>query len=159
MLKRISSLACAAVLLAGCAVQSVKLGTPRDEVVKTYGTPTRAVALPSGSRLQYSQQPNGQSVVNVDLNAAGSVVSVREVMNENAFARIEVSTWTREDVEREFGQPASIGHVMNWKGDILAYRWYDGIQDMFFWAYLDDKQVVQQVGRGMEIRNYRNDSR
>ena len=157
MLKLISTLVCMALLLAGCAVQSVKLGTPRDDVLKTYGSPSRVLALPNGSRLQYSRQPAGQSVVNVDLDATGRVNAVREMMNENAFARIEVGKWTRADVEREFGAPASIGHVMNWKGDILAYRWYDGVQDMFFWAYLDGKQVVQQVGQGPEYRNDRFD--
>lgn len=145
------SLTAAALLLAGCAFTPVTPGMSRDDVMASYGTPTRVVAIRSGTRLQYSAQPAGQSVVMVDLDAAGKVVSVRQVMTLKELSKIEPGKWTREDVEREFGRPATIDRVASWSGDIMTYRWRDALQDMFYWVYLDAGNRVQRTGQGMEI--------
>jgi hypothetical protein len=141
-----------AIFVAGCAGPPLQPGASREEVLARYGTPSRVVPLVSGTRLQYSRQPAGQSAVMVDLDAAGSVVLEREALNPAGFSRIAVGQWTRDDIEREFGRPASIDHVASWTGDILTYRWLDGSIDMYFWVYLDPRQVVQRVGQGMEIK-------
>jgi hypothetical protein len=138
--------------LSACAVvEWVPLGTPQAAVIERYGAPSRVVPLPSGTRLQYTRQPMGQTAVMVDLDAAGQVVSVRQVLNANDFARIEVGQWTRETTEREFGRPAWVNHVASWTGDILTYRWRDGSIDMLYYVYLDPGNVVQKVGQGMEF--------
>ena len=145
-----------AVVLAGCAVvDKVAIGTPRDEVINIFGTPSQTIPLPNGgARLQYTFQPTGRKVVMVDVDASGRVASVRQVLTETEFARIEVDTWTRSDVERAFGPPSLITHVGNWQGDIMTYRWRDKVgTDMFFWVYLDGKNVARQVGQGMEFRD------
>ena len=141
----------AAMLLTGCATQSVRPGASRDEVNARLGTPSAVVALASGTRLQYSQQPAGQSALMVDLDPNGRVVSAREVLNPAGFSRVAVGQWTRTDAEREFGRPARIDRVAAWPGDILTYRWLDIDQDMLFFLYLDANHVVQRVGQGMEI--------
>lgn len=133
-------------VLTGCAVESLQLGTPRDAVVQKFGQPTAVVSLALGTRLQYSRQPEGRTAVMVDMDVADRVVSVRQVLNPTDFSRVIVGTWTRQDVEREFGRPARIDHVANWRGDILTYRWQDGAQNMLFNAYLDANHVVQSVG-------------
>jgi len=90
----------------------------------------------------------------VDLDMAGKVVSVRQVLNPAEFARVEPGKWTREDMEREFGRPASIDHVASWPGDIMTYRWVEIYnQGMLFYAYLDDRNVVQRTGQGIEYLN------
>ena len=146
----------AAALLAACATpfQTADLapGTPRADVVARMGTPTRAVPLADGERLQYSQQPAGQYAWMVDLDGAGRVLRVRQVLTAAEFQRIVVGQWTRSDVEREFGPPASIDAVGRWSGPILTYRWNDG-NDMFYWVYLDANNVVQRAHPGMELRN------
>ncbi len=153
VLKVILSVVSAALILAGCAaVESVPLGTARDEVVKQYGTPTRTVTLATGTRLQYSRQPLGRSAVMVGLDAAGRVTSVRQVLNSTDFSRVVVGQWTRDDVEREFGKPAFVSHVGSWKGDIMTYRWRDAGSDMLFWIYLDPGQVAQRVGQTEEFK-------
>jgi hypothetical protein len=141
--------------LAGCAVEKTQLGTSKDEVVAQYGAPSRTVPLANGSRLQYSRQPMGQTAVMVDLDAAGKVVSVRQVLTANDFARIEVGIWTRELTEQEFGRPAYISHVANWRGDILTYRWQHHGSDMLFYVHLDANNIVQQVGQAFEYREPR----
>ena len=150
-----SGMALAALLLAGCATPQP--GMSREQVLASWGTPTRTVPLASGTRLQYSGQPTGQTATMVDLDAAGKVVSVRQVLNIQDFSRIEVGKWSRADVEREFGPPAKTDGVASWSGDIMTYRWLDGDQDMFFFVYLDAGQVVRRVGQGMEFPLRRND--
>ncbi|CAN5254162.1 lipoprotein [soil metagenome] len=152
IVKTAFSLATAILLMGGCAFTPVLPGMSRDQVLASHGKPTRVVALDSGTRLQYSRQPAGQSVVMVDLDAADKVAAVREVMTLREFSRIEPGKWTREDVEREFGPPAWVDGVASWPGDIMTYRWRENnIQDMFFWVYLDADNRVQRTGQGMEI--------
>jgi hypothetical protein len=66
-------MAVAALLLAGCAFTH-QPGMSREQVLASYGTPTRTVPLASGTRLQYSAQPGPDGHM-VDLDAAGKVVS------------------------------------------------------------------------------------
>ena len=141
----------AALVLAGCAFAPVHPGMSSSQVVASYGKPTQVVATGFGSRLQYSRQPAGQSAVMVDLDAAGKVIAVREVMTLQELSKIEAGKWTREDVEREFRPPARVDRVASWPGDIMNYRWRDSLQDMLFWVYLDAGQVVGRTGQGMEI--------
>ncbi|MDQ3059324.1 MAG: hypothetical protein M3R45_07315 [Pseudomonadota bacterium] len=148
--KTVSSLM-AALAVSACAT-AVQPGMSRQEVVARYGLPSRVLALGAGERLQYSRQPAGQSAVMVDLDAAGRVAAVREVMTATEFARIEPGKWTRGDVEREFGRPASVDHVASWSGDIMTYRWRDSTHDMYFFVYLDAANRVQRTGQGMEFR-------
>ena len=143
-------------MLASCAVvDKVPIGMSREDVLKTYGSPTQFINLPNdGTRLQYTFQPLGRKVVVVDLDAAGRVASVRQVLAEAEFARIEVGKWTRADVEREFGSPSLMTRFGNWQGDVMTYRWSDkGGADMFYWVYLDANNVAQQVGQGMEFKD------
>jgi len=150
-LTRLTWLLVGAVTLSGCAISSVKPGMTRDEVIARLGQPTRIAPLSSGTRLQYSGQPAGQWANMVDLDASGRVVRARQVLNANDFARIEVGKWTRQDVELEFGPPAYIDHVASWPTDIMNYRWRE-IDNMLYWVYLDQNNVVQRTGQGMEHR-------
>jgi hypothetical protein len=149
--KNVLILTAAALAMAGCAFTPVQPGMSREQVLGSYGKPTGVVPLASGTRLQYSRQPAGQSVVMVDLDGSDKVASVREVMKLQEFSRIEPGKWTRADVEREFGPPAGVDHVASWKGDIMNYRWRDSLQNMFFWVYLDAGNRVQRTGQGIEL--------
>ena len=138
--------------LSACALTAVQPGMSQQEVLAHYGKPSRELPYGAGTRMQYSRQPAGQSAVMVDLDAAGKVLRVREVLMPAEFTKIEVGKWTRADVEREFGGPAHIDGVASWSGDIMNYRWRDVDQDMFFWVYLDAANVVQRTGQGPELR-------
>jgi hypothetical protein len=150
-IKIFSSLALA-FLLAGCAsFSALQPGASREEALARYGAPSRVVPLNGGIRLQYSRQPAGQTAVMVDLDAAGRVVAVRQVLNAQEFSKIEVGRWTQGDVERAFGPPAFVDRVASWPGNIMNYRWLDNFQNMLFWVYLDDRNVVQRTGQGIEF--------
>lgn len=157
-MKRLDGLAMvAAVLLGACASGpapglGIVAGMNRDAVIARAGPPSRSVALPAGERLQYSMQPMGQYAVMVDLDAAGRVVQVRQVLTPSEFARLDAGRWTRADVEREFGRPARMERVASWRGEVMTYRWNDG-SDMFFWVFLDPDDVVRRTQQGMEFIN------
>jgi len=154
-----------AMLLAGCAGSpfhgyNVEPGTSRDVVIARMGTPSRVLRLPAGERLQYSMQPFGQQAWMVDLDTSGRVVQARQVLTDSNFNRIEVGKWTRDDVEREFGRPAWIDGVASWSGPIMTYRWRDTQNsDMFYWVYLDERNVVRRAHPGMEFVNAPDDRR
>lgn len=163
-MKRCSTwlLAAAIALLAGCAGNPlgsyIAPGTPREAVVARMGQPHRIVRLATGERLQYSFQPFGHHAWMVDLDAAGKVVQARQVLTEASFHRIEPGKWTREDVEREFGRPAWIDGVSSWNGPVMTYRWRDVANtDMFYWIYLDPRNVVQRAHPGIEFINAPNE--
>ena len=83
-----------AVWLAGCALVPIQPGSTRADVLAKYGQPSAEVAMPSGSRLQYSYQPAGQSALMVDLDASGRVASVKEALTLKEFSKIGLDTWT-----------------------------------------------------------------
>ena len=142
----------AVITLSGCAAQNVAPGTSRADVLATYGKPTREVPLASGSRLQYSRLPSGQTAVMVDLDAAGRVVSSRQVLQSGEFARIGLGQWSRSDVEREFGPPFEVDRVASWSGDIMTYTFREGGIDLYFYVYLDAAQIAQRTGQAMDTR-------
>ena len=157
--KTLLLLAASLLWLSACAFHPFSAVTPgmsREEVIARMGRPSAIVPLKQGTRLQYSGQPTGQFAFMVDLDAAGRVLSARQVLNARDFARIEPGKWTRDDVLREFGPPARVDRVASWQGDVLTYRWYD-LQDLFYWVYLDGNQVVQKAHPGMEYVNAPND--
>ncbi len=147
----------ASALLAGCAVNPFfqpQPGMSRAQVVAGMGRPTAVVALDGGGeRLQYSQQPQGQYVTMVDLDAAGRVRAAEQVMDEAHFARIEPDRWTRGDIERAFGPPGRIDHVASWHGDIWQYRWRQGLIDKYFWVFLDPGGVVREAYSGTQYED------
>jgi hypothetical protein len=155
-------LACTTTLLFGCAGNpfggyDIAPGTPRDAVIARMGQPDRVVRLAAGERLQYSLQPLGRYAWMVDLDGSGKVVQARQVLNANDFNRIQPG-WTRDDVEREFGRPAMIDAVSSWNGPIMTYRWRDQQRsDMFYWVYLDGRNVVQRAHPGMDYVNAPNE--
>lgn len=148
----LSAMALLTFLLTSCAVQRVAPGTTRADVLAIYGQPTREVALPTGSRLQYSRLPAGQTAVMVDLDAAGKVVSSKQVLQSTEFARIVLGQWSRADVEREFGPPYLVDRVASWQGDILNYTFREGGIDLFFFVYLDPANMAQRTGQAMDTR-------
>jgi hypothetical protein len=156
-------LAAAAAVLSGCAGglfggYDVAPGTPREAVIARMGQPLRVVRMPGGERLQYTLQPMGRYAWMVDLDPAGRVIQSRQVLTEANFHRIEPGRWTRDDVEREFGPPAWVDGVASWRGPVMTYRWRDTANsDMFYWVYLDERNVVQRAHPGMEFINAPND--
>jgi hypothetical protein len=129
MIIKHSWLAAVAVLLAltGCAGEPTRLalGTTRAQALERLGAPTSAYALPGGGeRLQYSRGPMGFQVANVDLDASGHVVSVRQELAESLIYRtIEPGVWRVDDVLRTYGRPFEITRVSAFDGNVWTWRY------------------------------------
>ncbi len=142
--------------LSGCAGNPDALpnGTPRDKVLATYGTPTAIwPQMPGGGqsqevgeRLQYSKQPWGQQVYNVDLDSRGRVIASTQVMTQTAFAAVQVDTWRAQDVQRAFGKPALVARVHSFDGSVWSYRYAEpfGLNKQFH-VFLDATGLVKRT--------------
>ncbi|MBR6975670.1 MAG: hypothetical protein IKH84_02060 [Ottowia sp.] len=130
-MKRRIVLALALAVLGGCATLDERLpaGAPQEAVLHELGAPTARYAPLDGqpARWQYSSQPFGRSVINVDFDAAGRVLRAEEALNEGLMAqRIRPHEWTQRNVLREYGPPARTLGVANFEGTIWAWRYLNG---------------------------------
>jgi hypothetical protein len=139
-------------LLSGCAGihQFVKPGTSRDEIINRLGQPTGTCALPTGERLQYSLQPAGHQIYNLDLDAQGRLQRTEQVLDDPYFSRIGVDSWTTSDVLCLFGKPARIEHVARFDGEVWIYRYNHLHWDWVLGIHVDRGGVVRQVSRTEE---------
>lgn len=144
-----------ALALAGCASWDFAAITPgMDEaaVRAKYGIPTAIYPAPGGGvRWQYSKQPSGQRVYNVDFNAAGRVVHVEQALQGGLFEKhIRAGVWTREDALFEYGPPAWTMGVANFNGTIWVYRYTNGPTWRLLYLDISPDGIVQSWSRGDE---------
>lgn len=144
----------AAAWLAGCASepQWVPPGAPRAEVLQRLGAPTATYPLPAGERLQYSRQPAGFEVNNVDLDASGRVVAVTQELDEGRFGQILVDQWRVADVLRAFGRPEEISRVWSFQGDVWQWRYRQLSTPRLLYIYIDPQGVVRRYHTGDDLR-------
>lgn len=134
-------------LLAGCALmpERVPVGATRSEIESRLGSPTGVYALADGTRLQYSRQPAGQEVYNLDLGADGRLRQTEQVMDAGWLERIPVDQWTRQDALRNLGRPAIVERVASFDGVLWTYRFREMNNPRFVHLYLDSSGLVRRV--------------
>ena len=134
-------------LLAGCSLmpERVPLGATRGEIESRLGQPTGVYPLADGTRLQYSRQPAGQQVYNLDMGADGRLRQTEQVMDAGWLQRIDVDRWTRDDALLNLGRPALIERVASWDGDIWTYRFQEVNGARQVHLHLDRAGVVRRV--------------
>ena len=134
-------------LLTSCAAleQAVQPGTPREGVLAAWGPPTATYPLPGGSRLQYSRQPLGREVYNIDLDAQGRVSSYYQALQPAVFAQIGIGQWGTADVLRTFGRPAEVSRVGDFAGDVWTYKYLEFNNPRQFHIYLDAQGIVRRA--------------
>ncbi len=137
-----------AMVLSGCALMPERLlpGTPRADIVQRLGAPTGEYALPDGTRLQYSRQPAGQQVYNLDLDAQGRLRKVEQVLDIFWMQQnIALDRWTRDDVLRHMGRPALVERVWSFTGDIWTYRFLEFNNPRQAHVHIDPQGVVRRL--------------
>lgn len=142
------SLLTATLALASCSVmpERVAPGTPRAEIESRLGRPTTVHTLPSGTRLQYSGQPSGQWVHNLDLGADGRLVRSVQVLDIDWMQKnIELGRWTREDVLLNLGRPAQVERVARFEGPVWTYRFKQMEFPRLAHIHMDPAGVVRQL--------------
>jgi hypothetical protein len=141
--------------LAACAGEPTRLplGLSRAEVVQRLGSPTATYPLPGGGeRLQYSRAPAGFEVNNVDLDAGGRVVSIRQELADNLFDRtIKPGVWHEADVLRTYGRPLEITQVSSFDGVIWTWHYKSINTPRFLYIYIDPTGLVQRYHTGDDM--------
>lgn len=149
---RVAALIATVVLVACTTPQSLRPGTPEADVRAALGRPTASMALPGGgSRLQYSGQPNNQSVWNADFDANRKLVRVEQMMSDESFARIASGKATRDDVLRDFGPPAEQYQFKLKNETAWMYRYFThgGFTAAMF-VYFDPAGIVKRTETGLD---------
>jgi hypothetical protein len=145
--KALATTTLALVLMAcGSMPETVALGTARADIEQRLGAPTAVLALPAGTRLQYSRQPSGRQVFNLDLDGQGRLLRVDQVLDTAWLQRIEVGRWTQEDVLRQFGKPAVVERVARFEGGVWTYRYLEPFSlARLAHIHIDPQGVVRKV--------------
>ena len=152
-----SALLAAVLGLAGCAGEPTRIapGTLKADALQQLGAPTAAYPLSGGGeRLQYSRAPAGFEVNNVDLDAGGRVVSIRQELDDRLFDRTiqpGVGVWREADVLRIYGRPFEITRVSAFDGVIWSWRYKMMNAPRLLYIYVDPAGVVQRYHTGDDL--------
>ncbi|MDO9436459.1 hypothetical protein [Hydrogenophaga sp.] len=143
------SLLSATLALASCSSmpERVAPGTARADIETRLGRPSAVHTLPnSGTRLQYSGQPGGQWVYNLDLGPDGRLLRTEQAMDIDWLQKnIQIGRWTRDDVSLNLGKPAQIERVARFDGAIWTYRFKQMDLPRQAHVHLDPAGVVRQL--------------
>ena len=133
------------VLCAACATPPA-VNAPASEVLKAWGRPTATYPLqPAGQRLEYASGPFGRTTWMVDVDAAGRVAQVRQVLNEAEFFKLQSAlSLTRDEALRWIGTPAERRGARG-GGETWSWR-YPTNDCLWFQMSLDAQGLVQGSG-------------
>lgn len=138
--------------LAGCATDPARLqiGSTRAQALQQLGKPSATYPLPDGGeRLQYSREPAGYQVDNVDLDAAGRVVAVRSMLNYPLYNNpIQIGKWAKADVLRAYGKPYQVTHESSFDGVVWSWQYMDNYMPRLFYVYFNPAGVVTRFDTG-----------
>ncbi len=147
--------------LVGCVSEptSIQPGTTAAETLQRLGTPTGRYPLNGGGeRLQYSRMPAGFEVTDIDVDAAGKVVSVTQVLSEARFGYdIKVNQWRQNDVTAFYGRPYEISRVSSFDGAVWTWRYKAVNERRMLYIYIDPTGVVRRyhTGDDLELDRFR----
>lgn len=132
-----------------------RAGHLKADALQQLGAPTAAYPLSGGGeRLQYSRAPAGFEVNNVDLDAGGRVVSIRQELDDRLFDRTiqpGVGVWREADVLRIYGRPFEITRVSSFDGVIWSWRYKMMNAPRLLYIYVDPAGVVQRYHTGDDL--------
>lgn len=154
-MQRGSYAACAAILLfAVVACDNERLHntqaglTTENEVLTQWGQPENVWTNAQGQRVfEYNRQPEGAVNYMITIGADGKVVSLRNVLTRNNFARIQTGMML-EDVRKMLGKPArAVPYEL--KGETeYEWRWREGTGGApfrLFVVVVDNNWVVKRT--------------
>jgi len=148
-------LAAASLGLAGCANEPTRIqpGTTAAETLQRLGAPTGRYPLNNGGeRLQYSRMPAGFEVTDIDVDAAGKVASVTQVLSEARFGHdIKVDQWRQSDVMAFYGPPYEINRVSAFDGVVWTWRYKAVNERRMLHIYIDPTGVVRRYHTGDDL--------
>jgi hypothetical protein len=149
--RRAAVTAVMALMLAACAQpwQQFEPGQDQAAIISRMGQPRELYDLPGGGRrLMWPTQPMGSTTVAADIDAAGKIVGVRQVLQLSEFSRAEVGKWTRDDVLTNFGRPMQTQFFRLSQREVWSYRYIENnINHMLFNFAFDTNGVLRETQR------------
>ena len=147
-------------LLAGCSAigplrfpASQPLGSTEAEVLARLGPPTGRYPLATGERLQYSNEPAGSAVYNLDLDADHHLVRVDQPLVRGRIEQdMVIDQTTAEQIRQLYGAPMRIEKVARFEGDVWTYQFLDLNEPFYLHLHLDPGGVLRRVVF-MQVRN------
>ncbi len=126
--RRAAAVVCA-MLLAACATYgpgTLAPGQNESDARARLGEPTVRAARPGGgARLDYARGPYGKHTYRVELDAAGKITSVGQLLTEANFDTLRPG-WTQEQVSDLLGPPSQRRGGWRGLGEVWSYR-YDWV--------------------------------
>ncbi|CDY73376.1 Probable lipoprotein transmembrane [Caballeronia glathei] len=136
-----------ALLLSACAQpwQNYQAGADASTLIARLGPPREVYDLPSGGkRLMWPTQPLGETTTAADIDAAGKIVTVRQVLEDNEFYKAQIGTWTKKDVLVNFGRPVETSYFPLMKREVWTYRYMEAnVWYMMYSFYFDDQGILR----------------
>jgi hypothetical protein len=140
--KRFAAIALLA--LAGCAGYgpgNLAPGQTEADVRARMGEPTDKVNLPSGgSRLEYARGPMGAHTYRIELDTAGRVQGVSQILTEANFAAVRRGEGKAE-VRDQLGRPSEQRTGWRGVGEVWSYRYDYRFECRWFQVWLVDDKV------------------
>ena len=128
-LARALQLLCLTAALSACAVLQPRLAQPGQseaEMLATMGQPSARYAMDGGvQRIEYATGPQGRVTWMVDLDRAGRIAAVQQVLTPANFASVRHGM-PRDELLRLLGRPAHrAGEYMNRETWSWRFETYD----------------------------------
>lgn len=148
------ALALAAAVLGGCAVTLPQPGQSEADAVRLLAPLTARYAMPGGAtRLEFARGPWGRQTWMVDVDAAGRVTAVDQVLDEAHFQAFQQRApgLSRDELLRTLGRPGEV-RSGGWQGgQVWAWR-YPTNDCLWFQASIGDDGKVRDGAYGIDPR-------
>ncbi len=143
-----------AVLLAGCATpERLPVGADQAAVLAKVGAPAERYPLPGGERWVYPAGGLSQETWMVDLDTAGRVAQVEQVLTMASFTRLRTGVDTQAEVRRALGPPRLVQKFSRVKLTAWLYAYKeDGMWNSEMAVYFDPAGVVRKLENGPDPR-------
>ncbi len=143
-----------AALLAGCATPAqLPVGTDRAAVLAKVGAPAETHPLAAGERWVYPGGGLNQETWMVDLDPAGRVAKIEQVLTMGSFMRVRTGVDTQAEVRRALGPPRMVQEFSRLKLTAWLYAYKeDGIWNSEMAVYFDPQGIVHKLENGPDPR-------
>jgi hypothetical protein len=141
--------------LGGCATSygpgSLAPGAGASEILARMGPETARYALEGGGlRLEFARGPMGLHTYMLDLDAAGGLLRVEQVLTEAHFLELRLGMGA-DEVRRRIGTPASERYLPRQGHRLWSYR-YESPFCVWFQVSVDDAGRVAELGHNADPR-------